>query len=386
MSWFGPIQHQRSTRSTQGPRTLTLAAYEIASTRNFDLKVAHVAGDHNTIANDLSRLATLAHTYHRAVAGGGATMTTTRGEGGRTVSFASRPLMAPARPAQPFPSLDQLVIGTAEMSLRALEPKTRSDYARAFRQWNLFVSYYRYPALPTVVLLCQFVYWRYRLVSTVYQTLSGLAHYFKPIMGDKWNRIRSCCAVKLVIIGGIKTWRRAAKRATPLPFASVDYSLKAGVSDAAVSYDHLVFLAMVALGFGACARCAELCTSNTVAYRDYNKLPRRDTVKIEKDSFIVHLPYHKANRRWQGSHFIVVRQATSTRSLIFFRGILLHETDNSRTQTSSSLRATVTLPHVHGSSVVFKASSDRITAGTPSDPAVQPTTLYEATQRIRSNI
>ncbi|SGY57895.1 BQ5605_C006g04319 [Microbotryum silenes-dioicae] len=300
-------------------------------------------------------------------------MTTTRGESGRTVSFASRPLMAPARPAQPFPSLDQLVIGTAEMSLRALEPKTRSDYARAFCQWNLFVLYYRYPALPTVVSLCQFVYWWYRLVSTVYQTLSCLAHYFKPIMGDEWNRIRSCRAVKLVIIGGIKTWRRAAKRATPLPFASVDYSLKAGVSDAAVSYDHLVFLTMVALGFGACARCAELCAPNTVAYWDYNKLPCHDTVKIEKDSFIVHLPYHKADQRWQGLHFIVVR-------------ILLHETNNSRTQTSSSLRAMVTLPHVHGSSVVFEASSDRIAAGNPSDPAVQPTTLYEATQRIRSNV
>ncbi|SCZ88102.1 BZ3500_MvSof-1268-A1-R1_Chr10-2g02842 [Microbotryum saponariae] len=112
--------------------TLTLAAYEISFLRNFDLKVAHVAGEQNAIAHDLSRFVhppsnrALAHISPSIIPCRrlwGAAMKISRGEGGR----------------HPFPSIEKLIIGTAEMSLCALEPKTRSDYARVSRQWNLFV-------------------------------------------------------------------------------------------------------------------------------------------------------------------------------------------------------------------------------------------------------
>ncbi|SGY57187.1 BQ5605_C006g04234 [Microbotryum silenes-dioicae] len=57
---------------------------------------------------------------------------------------------------------------------------------------------------------------------------------------------------------------------------------------------------MVSLGFASCARSAELTVPSTIRFRDPAKLPQRSTVKMDSNGFSVHLPYHKADRRWQG--------------------------------------------------------------------------------------
>ncbi|SCZ95242.1 BZ3500_MvSof-1268-A1-R1_Chr11-2g03378 [Microbotryum saponariae] len=96
--------------------------------------------------------------------------------------------------------------------------------------------------------------------------------------GELLAVIRSSRPVRLVIIGGLKIWRWAAKRATPLPFSPVDYALDAGLS---------VQLSR-----------AELWVSSTAAYQDHDKpLCPPTRVKIDEYSVIVHLPCHKADRR-----------------------------------------------------------------------------------------
>ncbi|SGY18772.1 BQ5605_C014g07470 [Microbotryum silenes-dioicae] len=179
----------------------TLAAYDISFLRNFDLKVLHVVGEQNAIADDLSRfvhppsnraLAHISPSTHTMPSLVGCRYADQPRRRWKKRVFASRPLMEPARPAQPFPSIEKLIIGTAEMSLCALEPKTRSDYAQVSRQWNLFVSYYRYVSSPsTVVSLCCSVYWRYREIGPVPQRFQFRIISYDTRAKDWWWRAKS---------------------------------------------------------------------------------------------------------------------------------------------------------------------------------------------------
>ncbi|GAA5920826.1 hypothetical protein JCM5296_000281, partial [Sporobolomyces johnsonii] len=207
-----------------------------------------------------------------------------------------------------------------DLALKALEPKTRTDYARALRQWTAFALAMGEDWIPSIDTLSAFVAWRYATVSTVYQTLSGLAYTFESIMGvQAWKSVRESRLVKDVIVGGRKWWRRSPKRAPPLPFAPLDFALRAALSLPSIPYDRLLFLAMVALGFASCARGAELTLPSTIRYRDPGKLPLRSTVMASRDHFSVHLPYHKADRKWSGSHLLFVASGTS----VAFTNILL---------------------------------------------------------------
>ncbi|SGY56011.1 BQ5605_C006g04101 [Microbotryum silenes-dioicae] len=265
-------------------RTLTLRSYVMAQHRKFDLKVIHVHGKDNTLTDDLSR----------------------QHEDRRLVSFAPRPLLEPATRAQPMLPLDDLCQLRNEAAILALEPKTQSDYTRAVRQWIAFISYYRAQGHdimyhPTEDMLSAFIQHRFRTVSSVYQTLSGLAFHFLPVMGNTWTTVRSSQLVRNTIIGGIKLKRRARKQAKPLGFRSVALVLRTAGALRDLDYDSLLFLAMVSLGFASCARSAELTVPSTIRFWDPAKLPQRSTVKMDSNGFSVHLPYHKADRRWQGS-------------------------------------------------------------------------------------
>ncbi|KDE03492.1 hypothetical protein MVLG_06054 [Microbotryum lychnidis-dioicae p1A1 Lamole] len=243
-------------------------------------------------------------------------MTAIRREDGRILAFAPRPLLEHGRRAQPMLPLGELRRLRDETALDALEPKTRSDYARALRQWIDFITYYRsmghhLPYDPTEDTLSAFICHRYRTVSSVSQTLSGLAFTFRPRLGTEWERVRTSQLVTNTIVGGIKLWRRPRKQAKPLSFRSVAFALRTAVSNPRLDYDSLLFVAMVALGFASCARSAELALPSTIRFRDPAKLPRRSTVQMKDGGFSVHLPYHKADRRWQGSYLYFTCNTTA---------------------------------------------------------------------------
>ncbi|SGY54105.1 BQ5605_C006g03840 [Microbotryum silenes-dioicae] len=155
-----------------------------------------------------------------------------------------------------------------------------------------------------------FIAHRYRSVTAVHQTLSGLAHWFGPLMGSEWEEVRSNRLVRAAIVGGQKLWRHAPVRAKPLPFDVLSTTLRRARSDPLLDYDRLCFLAMLALAFGACARSGKLTLPDTIRFRDADKLPSCNSVIVSKTGFRVRLPYHKADQRWRGSFLQVVTRAT----------------------------------------------------------------------------
>ncbi|GAA6029109.1 hypothetical protein JCM8097_001603 [Rhodosporidiobolus ruineniae] len=298
-------------------RTLTLRAYLVAQSRRFDLKVQHVRGKDNSLADDLSRLPPL-----DAVARGAGAMSGDGAGGGRRVRFAPSPLVAlgaPAAPVQPaavHAYRDVLVEA-------ALEPRTRRAYARAVRQWTAFALAARVDWVPTADSLADFVAWRFLTVTTVAQTLSGLANTFEPLLGlAAWKEIRDSRLVKQTIVGGTKLRRSAPRLAVPLPFSVADFVLRSALSDPRRSFDAVLFFAMLALGFGTCARGAEIAVPASKKDRNPKKVLKRSTVDIESDSVVVFLPYSKADRTYQGGYLTFVDNALSSAWSASFRRYL----------------------------------------------------------------
>ncbi|GAA6034625.1 hypothetical protein JCM8097_005429, partial [Rhodosporidiobolus ruineniae] len=264
-------------------RTLTLRAYLVAQRRGFDLKVAHVRGKDNTLADDLSRLpvAVLRRRFPRSL----------------TQFDPSMPSLEGPAPFAP----------TATSSSRP-----PSSHALAELDW-----------IPTAESLADFVAWRFLTVTTVAQTLSGLANTFEPILGiAAWREIRESRLVKQTIVGGTKLRRSAPRLAVPLPFSVVDFVLRSALSDPRRSFDSILFFAMLALGFGSCARGAEIAVPASKADRNPKKVLKRATVALEADSVVVFLPYSKADRTYQGGFLTFVDNALSPAWSATFRRYL----------------------------------------------------------------
>ncbi|SGZ27880.1 BQ5605_C026g10212 [Microbotryum silenes-dioicae] len=104
-------------------------------------------------------------------------------------------------------------------------------------------------------------------------------------MGSTWEEVRSDRLVWAAIVGGQKLWRHAPLQAKPLPFELVNSLLDCALANPLLDYDLLCFLAMLALGFSACARSGKLTLPDTIRFRDTEKLPDRDSVVISKSGF-----------------------------------------------------------------------------------------------------
>ncbi|GAA5880568.1 hypothetical protein JCM1840_002976 [Sporobolomyces johnsonii] len=280
-------------------RTLTLRTYALSARRRFNLKVQHVAGAKNILADQLSWLpiAQLRRQF-------GASLTE------RRVHFASRPLPAPPAPSVPIQPA-AIRAFRDELQAGALEQKTCRDYDRAMRQWTTFVLAMAVDWIPSIDPLSSFVAWRFMSVASIYQTLSGLADTFEPLMGKPaWEAVRGSQVVLNVIAGGTKRWKVAVKRAIPLPFAVIDYAIRAALSDPRLSYDRLLFFAMLAVGFACCNRAAELAVPASLRDRNPAKVIKRATVEVTGDSFQCRIPYTKANRLFRGGFLLFVDSAT----------------------------------------------------------------------------
>ncbi|GAA6022507.1 hypothetical protein JCM10207_008536 [Rhodosporidiobolus poonsookiae] len=268
-------------------RTLTLKVYALAQAHRFNFRALHVASKDNALADRLSRwkVEDLRRLY-----------------GADLFDFSSSmPCPAPARLRAPIDAT-RIVRFRNNLARRALEPRTREAYARSLRRWTTFTIACNLDWYPTAATLSMFVAWRLESVKTVYQTLSGLAYTFEPLMGAAWSEARSARIVRDVITGGAKMWRSPAVRAVPLPFAIADFAVKAAVSAATLSFDDLLAVTLIAVGFMTCACLAELTAPTTVRHRDSGKyLLRDDLVTPTADSFRIRLRYSKTDRTYAGA-------------------------------------------------------------------------------------
>ena len=90
------------------------------------------------------------------------------------------------------------------------------------------------------------------------------------------------------------------------------------------STDHneLLFLAMILTGFFALMRLGELTFPDDKSIRDWRKITKRSSVKVDHDRYGFHLPHHKADRYFEGNWVIVMAEQFRHNPLIHFKNYL----------------------------------------------------------------
>ncbi|KAF9026611.1 hypothetical protein BDZ89DRAFT_883478, partial [Hymenopellis radicata] len=88
------------------------------------------------------------------------------------------------------------------------------------------------------------------------------------------------------------------------------------------SHDSLLFAAMLTTGFMALLRLGEMSLPDNVVIRDLRKCSRRSTVTWFDDGYGFDLPYHKADRFFEGNKIRIIRRGDFNPAPVFRRYIV----------------------------------------------------------------
>ncbi|KAF9022425.1 hypothetical protein BDZ89DRAFT_911353, partial [Hymenopellis radicata] len=152
--------------------------------------------------------------------------------------------------------------------------------------------------------------------------LSGICNKLEPYFPHV-RAIRGSHLVKRSLSGCRKRFKSAVKRKLPL---ARDHLFTATNSlRRHASHDDLLFVAMLYTGFMGLMRLGELSVSDNIAIRDYRKCSLRSTVINLERGYGFDLPYHKADRFFEGSKIRILRRGNLDPAPIFRRYIASHD-------------------------------------------------------------
>ncbi|KAF9023868.1 hypothetical protein BDZ89DRAFT_1102596 [Hymenopellis radicata] len=135
--------------------------------------------------------------------------------------------------------------------------------------------------------------------------LSGICNKLEPYFPEV-RANRGTLLVKRSLSGCHKRYGRAVKRKLPLARSLILTTIASIHPNS--SHDDLLFAAMLCTGFCALMRLGELSVPDNVNIRDLRKCSRRSTVTLFHDGYEFDLPYHKADRFFEGNKIRILRR------------------------------------------------------------------------------
>ncbi|KAF8988849.1 hypothetical protein BDZ89DRAFT_1106849 [Hymenopellis radicata] len=95
---------------------------------------------------------------------------------------------------------------------------------------------------------------------------------------------------------------------------------------ASSTHDDVLFVAMLYTGFGALLRLGEITQPDNARLRNPRKLSKRSTVFQVQNGYGFILPYHKADRLFEGNNIIVMKRGDFDPLPIFYRYLASRDT------------------------------------------------------------
>jgi hypothetical protein len=182
-------------------------------------------------------------------------------------------------------------------------------YDTALRSWAEFALLHKFAGIPTPDSLSLFIVWLSRSVSarTVESYLSGIVSKLLPICTDIRN-IRQ----NEIVVRTLRGIKRRNGQTVVRKSALTENDLKIAVdSYSSPSYDDLLFLTILTVGFYSLQRLGELVQSDNRTLQDDRRFPRRLSVTVLPTHFEYLLPVHKADPFFEGNKIVVQRLSTS---------------------------------------------------------------------------
>lgn len=207
-------------------------------------------------------------------------------------------------------SRDKLLRERAIALGHAVELSTLHTYNSHLQSYLSFCKLHHFPIDPTPDTLSFFVVFMSHHIqpASVSAYLSGICNglepYFPAVRAARTSSIVSRSLAGMRKLRGASTPRQ--KRALSEDDLN---SLLAAYSPP--SHDNLLFLSMLLTGFSALLRLGEMTISNSPSKRTSKKIVCRHTLHFLPDQFSFQLPFHKADRFYQGSKIIVLRKPHS---------------------------------------------------------------------------
>jgi len=231
------------------------------------------------------------------------------------------PTIRPRQPKRERWSLERLRHERALALGEAIDLSTKQNYGSALNSYLNFVLLHELPVEPTDDMLSLYTVWTSSYIEprSVDTYLSGICHqlesYFPDIRAARASplvkrTLRGCKRMK-----STEVTRKRALTLEDLAMVIIHYAKS-------TLHDDLLFVAMLLTGFFALLRLGELTLPNDKSIRDWQKIVRRDTVRVCHDVYAFHLPHHKADRYFEGNHIIVRREQFQHNPLFHFKAYL----------------------------------------------------------------
>jgi hypothetical protein len=187
----------------------------------------------------------------------------------------------------------------------ALDTSSYATYTSALNSYLTFCKLHGLDADPTEDTLSFYtVFMSFHIKpQSVDSYLSGIANQLEPYFPEV-RRNRKSRLVSLTLKGCMRLRHSPAKRKAPLLPSNVATVLASLHPES--THDDTLFASMLATGFHALLRLAELSIHDNPAKRNSRKITMRHTVAFpEPDSFSFTLPSHKADPLFQGNTIVV---------------------------------------------------------------------------------
>jgi hypothetical protein len=207
------------------------------------------------------------------------------------------------RPPADLAALDNWV---SFLRSSAIEKSTLKHYTTGARDYLSFCTAHHIPFDPTPETLSRYIAYTSQFIASGPQYLSGARHFLRHFYPD-FDANRSHPLVQTVIAGSRKIRADPVKRKLPLRPPHLVLVIREAV--ASRSYDLLLFATILTCAFYSCHRIGELVWPNDRSLRDWRKVIKRGSFLIEGGRALYHLPYHKGDRFFRGTHIVLSGQA-----------------------------------------------------------------------------
>ncbi|KAK4695464.1 hypothetical protein P7C70_g8545, partial [Phenoliferia sp. Uapishka_3] len=279
-------------------RSIILGSYIALRKAKVDVRVLHVSGKDNDLADRLSRapVRNLLDDYFPIYS---------FNPPNHLLGNNRKRLVAPkpARGKEPTAKLSDLMEERDVLWAAALAPRTFKAYRRDLRDWKAFALSVGVSDVPTADTLSLFVTYRLRTRVDCYGTLSGLQYMIQHIMGEKeWKAARFSPEVARALRGSAKVKKHIKRRAPPLPHSDYLRALRIGL-DPRATYDQQLWASQVVTLFLCCGRAGEVCDADSPQYRDVSQRMTRERTSLTAKGFKAFLPYMKNDPLYVGSHY-----------------------------------------------------------------------------------
>ena len=209
----------------------------------------------------------------------------------------------------------------------AVEASTLLTYNSHLQSYLNFCKLHAFPIEPTPDTLSYYIVYMAHQIkpASVAAYLSGICNTLQPHFPDVRSSRNSPLVTKA--LAGMRKVRGLPPTQRKRPLSSEDLSTLLS-NFKPTNYDNVLFCTMLLTGFAALLRLGEMTQPDNPHKRSNRKSTLRHSLILSEHQFSFHLPFHKADRLYQGNMVVVLRKPDPESDPLAYMRAYLSQRDN----------------------------------------------------------